>query len=56
MALKGYQTTGKPNVGRANPTMQAQVQGFTHAELKLMANYLAPLKTDLTVQPQPRFR
>ncbi|KQV98042.1 cytochrome c [Rhizobacter sp. Root1221] len=56
VALKAYQTTGKPNVGRANPTMQAQIQGFTHAELKLLANYLGSLKTDLTVQPQSRFR
>ena len=56
VALKAYQITGKPNVGRANPTMQARVQGFTHAELKLLADYLGSLKTDLTVQPQSRFR
>jgi len=56
VALKAYQATGKPNVGRANPTMQAQIQGFTHAELKLLADYLGSLKTDLAVQPQPSFR
>lgn len=55
VALKSYQTGGAI-VGRANPTMQAQVQGFTHAELKLLANYLGSLKSDLTTHAQPRFR
>ena len=56
VALKAYQIAGRPNIGRANPTMQAQIQGFTPAELKLLANYLGSLKSDLTVQPQSRFR
>jgi len=56
VALKAYQVAGLPNIGRANPTMQAQIQGFTPAELKLLANYLGSLKSDLTVQPQSRFR
>jgi cytochrome c553 len=56
VALKAYQVGGNPMVGRSNPTMQAQVQGFTHAELKLLAGYLGSLKTDLTTHAQPRFR
>mgnify|MGYP003575529948 CR=1 FL=1 len=56
VSLKAYQTANNALVGRANPTMQAQVQGFTHAELKLLANYLGSLQTDLTTHAQPRFR
>lgn len=56
VALKAYQTPNGNYVGRANPTMTAQVQNFTHAELKLMANYLASLKSDMTVRQQSRFR
>jgi cytochrome c553 len=56
VALKSYQVAGNPHVGRANPTMQAQIQGFTHAELKVIANYLGSLKSDLTVHAQSRFR
>lgn len=56
VALKAYQTANNPHIGRANPTMTAQVQNFTHDELKQMAKYIGSLKSDLTVQPQPRFR
>ena len=56
VALKAYQAIGKPNIGRTNPTMQTRVQGFTNDELKLLANYLGSLKTDLSVQPQSSFR
>jgi cytochrome c553 len=56
VALKSYQTVGNANVGRANPVMAAQVQNFSHAELKEMAKYLASLETELKVVQQSRFR
>ena len=56
VALKSYQTVGNPQMGRANPTMAAQVQTFSHAELKAIAQYLGSLEGELKVVPQPRFR
>ncbi|MGY4830106.1 c-type cytochrome [Sphaerotilaceae bacterium SBD11-9] len=55
-ALKAYQTTANPQVGRANPIMAATAQPFTHAQLKLIAQYLSTLPSDLHTVPQSRFR
>ena len=56
VALKSYQSTGNPQIGRANPVMAAQVQNFNHAELKAIAKYLGSLDGELKVVPQSRFR
>ena len=55
-ALKAYQTSGNPHVGRANAIMQGQVQAFSHAELKQLADHTARLPGDLETVPQSRFR
>lgn len=55
-ALKSYQVTGNPNVGRSNAIMSAQVKPFSHAELKALARYIASLPGDLAVVPEPRLR
>lgn len=55
VALKAYQTTGNPQIGRGNPIMGAQVKLFTQAELKLLANYVGSLPSDLKTVPQSKF-
>ncbi|HEX3140042.1 MAG TPA: c-type cytochrome, partial [Rhizobacter sp.] len=56
VALKAYQTTNNPQVGRGNAIMGGMAQPFTHAELKLIAQYLSTLPSDLHTVPQSRFR
>jgi cytochrome c553 len=56
VALKAYQTTDNPSIGRGNPIMGAQAKLFTLSELKLLANYVGGLPGDLKTVPQPKFR
>ncbi len=56
VSLKAYQTTNNPQVGRSNAIMMGMAQPFTHAQLKLLAQYLASLPSDLQTVPQSRFR
>ena len=56
VALKAYQTDHNPQIGRGNAIMATQARMFTHAELKLLAGYVASLPGDLQTVPQPRFR
>jgi cytochrome c553 len=56
VALKAYQTDNNPQIGRGNPIMAAQAKLFTHAELKLLANYIGGLPGDLKTVPQAKFK
>lgn len=56
VALKAYQTTDNPNIGRGNPIMGAQAKLFTLPELKVLANYISTLPSDLKTVPQPKFK
>jgi cytochrome c553 len=56
VALKSYQTTGNPKVGRNNAIMGGVAAQFKHAELKAMAQYLASLPGDVRTVPQSKFR
>jgi cytochrome c553 len=54
VSLKAYKTEGNPRVGRANAIMGGQVKQFSVAELKLLANYVGSLPSQLkTVRPNP---
>ncbi len=55
-ALRAYNTTDNPNLGRANAIMAGQVKQFKNAELKAIANYLASLPSELHTVPQPKFK
>jgi cytochrome c553 len=55
-ALKAYQTTGNPQVGRNNPIMMGMARPFTHAELKLLTGYIGSLPGDLKTVEQSHFR
>jgi cytochrome c553 len=55
-ALKAYQIKGNPQAGRNNPIMAGMMLPYTHAELKLIADYLSQLPTGLKVAPQDHFR
>jgi cytochrome c553 len=56
VALKAYQTDGNPQVGRKNAVMGGMARQFTHAELKLLANYLSSLPGELQTVSQSRWR
>lgn len=56
VALKAYQIEGRPQLGRANAIMGAQVKPFTRAELKAMADYIGSLPGDLQTVSQSRWR
>ncbi len=51
VALKAYKTTNKPLIGRGNPIMGGIAGQFSNAELKVLADYVASLPSELqTVQ------
>jgi cytochrome c553 len=56
VALKSYQTTGNPKVGRNNAIMGGVAGQFKHAELKAIAQYLASLPGDVRTVPQSKFK
>ena len=56
VALKAYQTEGKPQLGRSNAIMAGQVKQFKLSELKAMAAYIGSLPGDLQTVRQPAFR
>ena len=56
VALREYQTDKNPQVGRNNAIMMGMARPFTHAEAKVLANYIASLPTELKTVPQSRWR
>lgn len=51
-ALRSYQTTDKPFIGRSNAIMAGVAKQFSLADLKLLADYMGSLPSELqTVQP-----
>jgi cytochrome c553 len=56
VALKQYQTTKNPTIGRGNPVMNGVVVGLTPDQLKDLSRYLASLPSELQTVPQSRFR
>ena len=55
-ALREYQTDKNPLIGRNNAIMMGMARPFTHAEVKVIANYIASLPGDLKTVPQSRWR
>jgi cytochrome c553 len=56
VALRAYQKSTQPTLGRANAIMVGQAAQFKPAELKAIANYLGSLPGDVKTVPQSRFR
>jgi cytochrome c553 len=56
VALKSYQTSGNPKVGRNNAIMGGVAAQFKPAELKAIAQYLASLPGDVRTVPQSKFK
>lgn len=56
VALKAYKAENNPAVGRNNGVMGAIAKQFSNAELKVIANYMASLDSELRVHPESRFR
>jgi len=49
-ALKAYQVTNNPNIGRGNAVMAGQVKAFSQSELKDIAAYVASLPGSLVIK------
>ena len=56
VALKAYKTENNPQVGRGNAIMGGIAKQFSNAELRVLANYLGGLPSELKVVPESRFR
>ena len=56
IALKSYKAEGNPLVGRGNAVMGGVAKQFSHAELKVLAEYLASLPGEVKTVPESRFR
>lgn len=55
-ALKEYQTTNNPRIGRDNAVMVGMAAPFSRAELKLLAKYIGSLPGDVKTVAESRFR
>lgn len=55
-ALKAYQTSGNPRIGRDNPIMMGMARPFTHDELKMMSSFFESLPGDVKTVAESRFR
>ena len=55
-ALKAYQTSNNPHIGRSNPIMMGMAKPFTSDQLYELASYFASLPGDLKTVPESRFR
>jgi cytochrome c553 len=55
VALKAYKTENNPAVGRSNGVMGAIAKQFSNAELKMLANYVASLDSEMETVPESRF-
>jgi cytochrome c553 len=55
-ALKAYQISNNPHVGRNNAIMMGMARPFTHKELHLLASYFASLPGDVKSVEESRFR
>ena len=55
-ALKAYQTSNNPHVGRNNAIMMGMARPFTHTELKLLSSYFESLPGDVKTVAESRFR
>ena len=56
VALKAYQTQNNQQIGRSNAVMSGMAGGFTHEQLKELAQYIGSLQGELQVVPQSRFK
>ncbi len=55
-ALKAYQVRNSGTVGRGNAVMGGMAAPFSHAELKVLAQYIGSLSGELKTVPESRFR
>src|SRR3954447_25586354 len=55
VALKSYKTQDNPAVGRNNGVMGAIAKQFSNAELKVLANYVGSLDSELATVPESRW-
>ncbi len=55
-ALRSYKTNDKPLIGRAHPIMGGVTQQFSNAELKVLADYVGSLPSELQTVQRARIK
>ncbi|HYN59383.1 MAG TPA: c-type cytochrome [Rubrivivax sp.] len=56
VAMKSYKIEGNPKIGRNNAIMVGQMKQFSTKELRLLAEYIGSLPSELHTIPQSKFR
>jgi cytochrome c553 len=56
VALRSYKTNDRPLVGRGHPIMGGVAKQFSNAELKVLANYLGSLPSELQTVQRARLK
>jgi cytochrome c553 len=56
VALKSYKNSDKPLMGRGNPIMGGIAKQFSNAELKVLADYVGSLPSELQTLQQARIK
>jgi len=56
VALRSYKTNDKPLIGRGNPVMGGIAKQFSNAELKVLADYVASLPSELQTVQRDRIK
>jgi hypothetical protein len=54
--MKSYKIEGNPKIGRNNAIMVGQMKQFSTKELRLLAEYIGSLPSELHTIPQSKFR
>lgn len=56
VALRAYKTTDKPMIGRGNPVMGGIAKQFSNADLKVLADYLGGLPSEIQTVQRARLK
>ena len=56
VALRAYKTTDKPMIGRAHPVMGGIAKQFSNADLKVLADYVGSLPSELQTAQRDRLK
>lgn len=56
VALRAYKTTDKPMIGRAHPVMGGIAKQFSNADLKVLADYVGSLPSEMQTMQRDRIK
>ena len=56
VALRSYKTTDKPMIGRGHPVMGGVAKQFSNADLKVLADYMGGLPSEMQTMQRDRIK